>query len=266
MAVLGAAAMLALGGVGVYAEHEHSAARDLTTQNVRMSAELASTRGELEQLTAKVNTLVARSEAPAPAAQAQTHPTSSKAATHTKRAEDPRWKKMQSQLDAQGRAIDETRDDLSNTRTELTGSIARTHDELVLLQKKGERNYYEFDIQKSKQYSHQGPIGVRLKKANTKHDYADLDLMLDDRSVTQKHVNIYQPVMFYSPDAPQPMEIVINSITKDHIHGYISAPKYRNSELATMQSASAATPTSAPASSAATAAPQPVRQKLPPPQ
>jgi septal ring factor EnvC (AmiA/AmiB activator) len=53
-------------------------------------------------------------------------------------------RKIQSQLDQQGKAIAEncsqlesTRGDLNNTRTELTGSIARIHDELVLLQKKG---------------------------------------------------------------------------------------------------------------------------------
>ncbi len=113
------------------------------------------------------------------------------------------------------------------------------------LQKKGERNYYEFDIAKSKQFNFEGPMGVRLRKANLKHDYADLELMLDDRSLSQKHVNIYQPVMFYTPDTPQPIELVINSITKDHIRGYVSSPKYRQSELAAMQTANAAAATTA---------------------
>jgi hypothetical protein len=43
--------------------------------------------------------------------------------------------------------------------------------------------------------------------------------------------------MFYTPDSPQPVEVVINDISKDHIHGYVSAPKYRQSELASMSSA-----------------------------
>ena len=79
---------------------------------------------------------------------------------------------MQSQLDAQNKAIEDTRSqlantqgDLNNTRTELTGSIAHTHDELVLLQKKGERNYYEFDFDKTKQFQHHGPFGVRLEES-----------------------------------------------------------------------------------------------------
>jgi hypothetical protein len=178
---------------------------------------------------------------------------------------------MQSQLDAQNRAIEDTRSqitstqgDLNNTRTELTGSIARTHDELLLLRKKGERNYYEFDIAKSKQFQHDGPFDVRLRKANTKHQYADLELLVDDRNLSQKHVNLYQPVMFYTPDNPQPVELVINSITKDHIRGYVSAPRYRQSELASMSNTNANT--NAGNVQADNTAVTPARQKLPPPQ
>jgi len=270
MAGLGASAMLALGGLGVYADHQHNVATDLAAQNQQMSAALSSNRNQIEELNGKVNALVANAQAQAvpalaPARAAYSAP---KAVVHRKAAEDSRLKKLQSQVDAQGKAIDDTRnqlagtrDDLSNTRTELTGSIARTHDEIVMLQKKGERNYYEFDVAKSKQFNFQGPVGVRLRKANVKHDYADLELMLDDRSLSQKHVNIYQPVMFYMPDTPQPIELVINSISKDHIHGYVSAPKYRQSELAAMQTASAGSATAvSPAS--APGAPTQVRQKL----
>jgi hypothetical protein len=101
----------------------------------------------------------------------------------------------------------------------------------VVLEKKGERSYFEFDLNKSKSFQRTGPLSVSLRKANEKHQYADLDLIVADRTVTQKHVNLDQPVMFYQNDNGRPIEIVINSITKNHIHGYISAPKYRQSEL-----------------------------------
>ena len=104
----------------------------------------------------------------------------------------------------------------------------------MLLQKKGERNYAEFDISKSKEFKRAGSVELRLKKANSKHQYADLELMVNDRNLSQKHVNLFQPVMFYMPDSPQPVEIVINDIGKDHIHGYVSTSKYRQSELASM--------------------------------
>ena len=134
------------------------------------------------------------------------------------------------------------------------------------MEKKGERNYYEFDINKSKQFQNNGPLGIRLKKANDKHQYADLELMVDDRNLSQKHVNLYQPVMFYTPDSPQPVQLVINSVSKNHIHGYVSAPKYSQSELATMTNANTKAGTTG-----ATQAPTnvtaltPPRQKLPMP-
>jgi uncharacterized phage infection (PIP) family protein YhgE len=266
--VLVAGAML-----GGYAFHEHRVAQNLVAENQQTGAQLATTRSQVDDLTTKVNALAA--QAAQAQAQAQAAPAPNPAVRHMTAAhhssQPSRLQKMQSQLDAQNKAIEDTQSqiastqgDLNNTRTELTGSIARTHDELVLLEKKGERNYYEFDIDKSKQFQHNGPFGVRLRKANAKHQYADLELMVDDRNLSQKHVNLYQPVMFYTPDNPQPVELVINKITKDHIHGYVSAPRYRQSELASMSNANANT--NAGNGQADNTAVTPARQKLPPPQ
>ncbi|HEX4758829.1 MAG TPA: hypothetical protein VH308_12635 [Terracidiphilus sp.] len=241
------AAIVVLGGtLGGYAIHEHSAAQNLAAQNVQANAALTATQHQLSDLTAKVNMLATRNqEQAAPSAPvARTASTGRRPAAARRLREDPRFKKLQAQLDAQGKAIDDTRNDLAgtrgdlvSTRTELSGSIAHTHNELVLLQKKGERNYAEFDIQRSRDFRRAGPLEIRLKKANSKHQYADLEMMVNDRNLSQKHVNLLQPVMFYTPDSPQPVEIVINDIGKDHIHGYVSAPKYRQSELASMSSA-----------------------------
>ena len=90
--------------------------------------------------------------------------------------------------------------------------------------------------------------------------------MVDDRNLSQKHVNLYQPVMFYTPDSPQPVEVVINDISKDHIHGYASAPKYSQSELTSMSNAGAnATPGSIQGATNSNEQPSP-RRKLPSPQ
>lgn len=268
IAAYAAAAVLGC-SLGGYAIHEHHSAQNLAAKNDQTTAQLTETRHELVDLTSKVNMLVAKSETqPAlEAAPAAAQPATKIRPSAAHRREDPRYKKLQSQLDAQGKAIEETRNaiastqgDLVNTRTELTGSIARTHDELVVLQRRGERNYFEFDLQKSKEYTRKGPVSLCLRKANTKRQYADLQLIVDDRTLQQKHVNLYQPVMFYTPDTPQPLEIVINEVSKDHIHGYISAPKYRQSELATMAAAST-NPDAAPVANQATAQP-PARKRL----
>jgi hypothetical protein len=239
------AGALAVGGVlSGYAIHEHNTAQKLAADNVQTTAALTQTQHQVGDLTAKVNELVSLNQAQH-AARAAAKPAAGTRSGATRRPkEDPRFKKLQSQLDEQGKAIEQTRNDLVgtqgdlvNTRTELSGSIAHTHDELVVLQKRGERNYAEFDISKSKEFKHTGPLAIRLKKANDKHQYADLELLVDDRNLSQKHVNLYQPLMFSTPDNAQPVEIVINSISKDHIHGYVAASKYKQSELTSMASA-----------------------------
>ena len=244
-----AAVMCGALGIG-YAVHERNSAQNLATQNQQLSAQLNATHTQLDALVAKVDELASNTEAkpaetrpapakPSPRAVNAGSGASRRPVVRRSSANDERFGKLQTQLDAQGKAIDaqnkaigDTRSDLASARTELGGSIAKTHDELVLLEKKGERNFYEFDLNKSKDYMRKGPLSVSLRKANEKHQYADLQLIVEDRTLQQKHVNLFQPAMFYAPDSPQPMELVINQITKNHIHGYISAPKYKQSELA----------------------------------
>ena len=256
-----AAIALTIVGFGGYAIHEHSVAAKAIDQNAAISASLKNTNAQIEQLTAKLNDLSAPKPAaaePAPVVVAKAKP-SARARRHVAaqrvHRDDPRWKKVQSQLDEQNKAIASTQQDLSNARTELQGSIAKTHGELVVLQKKGERRYYEFDIQKSKQFIPTGNMSVKLRKSNVKHQFADLDLLVDDRVVTKKHVNLYEPTMFFTGDNEQPIQVVINSITKDHIHGYVSEPKYQKSELAAMQQDSE--------QQSVSSTPQKERQRLP---
>jgi hypothetical protein len=239
------AAVLAVGGAGAYSVHEHGVAKSAQDQNAAILASLQSTSAQVQQLTAKLNDLsVPKPEPEVRAARPVVRKTSAHRATGSAvrhRADDPRWNKVQAQLDEQGKAIESTRSDIASTRndlttakTELGDSIARTHGELVVLQRKGERNYFEFDLSKSKQFASKGSIGVRLRKANVKHQFADLELLVDDRSLTKKHVNIFEPAMFYSADSEHPIEVVIQLITKDHIRGYVSEPKYRRNELTAM--------------------------------
>lgn len=260
---IGVAAVLAVAGFG-YAVHERHAAQDLSARNQQVTSELASTRGELTDLTAKVNQIEQQSAAQQAAQlaaqqQAQKPIVHRIGKTHPARVADARWKKMQSQLDEQSKEIAETRGDLASAKTELGGSIARTHGELVVLEKKGQRNYYEFDLSKDKQFKREGPVGVSLRKANVKHQYADLQLMVEDRSLTQKHVNLLQPVMFYQADGDAPIEVVVNDISKDHIHGYVSAPMYRRSELAAMSNSG--TDTASGTDESATTDTQPTQRK-----
>jgi hypothetical protein len=255
----GGAIALALGVLIVlaYGLHERSVAARLSQQNLAASAQLQDARAQIGALTSKLDSATEAQPAVRrvlPAASEPRHAVVTRATVRQPKP-DPRWKKVQAQLDAQGKEIQATRQEIASTRSDLEGSIARTHEELVVLQKKGERNYYEFDLDKSKNFHSAGPVGVSLRKANTKHQYADLELLVDDRQLSKKHLNLYEPVIFYPSEERQPVELVINGISKNHIHGYISAAKYKASELAL---SSAPSPTAISAQEAAAKA----RRKL----
>jgi len=223
-----------------YGLHEDRVAESLAAQNEQERASLNATRSQVDRLTTTVNTLASRPELPlTPAADTTiVHRT----ATARPPIEGSSLKHLQLPINTQRKVIEQkpgdlsTHNDLRSAPTELTRSIARTQDELAISQAEGNRSYYEFDIDKSKQFQKEGPLGIRLKKASTKQHYADLELMFENQSLSQKHVNLYQPVMFYRLDTLQPVELVISNISKDHIHGYVRVREYARSELASRSS------------------------------
>lgn len=230
---------LTVAGLLGYAVHQHYQITRLTAENDLMVSTLKDTRAQVLALNNKLDSLATAASEKAETAKLQPNAVKARKIRVRRSAADPRFKRLQTQLDAQGRAIESTRDELSSARTELAGGIARTHEEVVALQKKGERNYVEFDLDKSKQFQRTGPVAISLRKANTKHMYADLEIRVEDAQVSQKHVNLFQPVMFYTSDDRRPVELVINNIRKNHIHGYISAPKYSAAELTAQTSGNA---------------------------
>lgn len=164
---------------------------------------------------------------------------------------DKRYAQLKSQLDEQEKQLKETQDEvaknrsdlegtINSTRDELNGSIARTHEELVALEKRGERSYFEFDLSKSKQFQRFGPLTLSLRKADTKHKNYDLAMIVDDNELTKKKVNLYEPIWIHTENGAQPVQVVVNRIEKNLVHGYVSAPKYKQSELAAMGSSTPA--------------------------
>jgi hypothetical protein len=190
-------------------------------------------------------------------------------AAKRKPAVDKRYVELKTQLDDQQKQLKETQDEvaknradlegsISSTRDELNGSIAKTHDELVLLEKRGERAYYEFDLPKSKDFQRVGPMSISLRKTDTKHKSYDLALLVDDNELSKKKVNLYEPVWIHLEAGGQPVQVVVNRIEKNTVHGYVSAPKYKQSELATLNppNPSPASPTPANNTQPAQPAPQ----------
>jgi len=255
-AVLVVLACVAIGSLAFVA-HERGAVNQMTAQNAAMSTALDQTRSQLQEVTTRLSQLSEAQQAAEAARASQRAASQRRGTARVVRRDDPRWKQVQDELAEHQKAIESTQSDLAGAKTELSGSIARTHEELVALARKGERNYYEFDLNKSKQFSREGPISVSLRKANTKHVYADLELLVDDAQLTKKHVNVFEPVMFYTSESKQPVELVINQVGKDHIHGYISTAKYKASDLPALSGL-----TDNPNSTAATASSSPDTPQL----
>lgn len=261
---VGAAALIAIAGLIalVSAHSQRATVAQLTADKSDMSAKISTLQDQLNTATQKLNDVAAeqaveqaKEQAAAQAAQAAktARAATAKKAVARKPVVDPRWKQMQDRLDAQQKqldtnasAINQARSDLegniSSTRDELNGSIAKNHEELVALEQRGERNYYEFDITKAKGFQRTGPISVSLRKTDPKHEHYDLALMVDDSQLQKKNVDLYEPIVLRDSDNPQPVEIVVNKIDKNHIHGYVSASKYTQAQLTP-----AATSASAPA-------------------
>ncbi len=117
--------------------------------------------------------------------------------------------------------LESVKGDLSNTNS----VIARNHDELVQLEHKGDRNYYEFTLTKG-QKKPVGTVSLELKKTDSKKSKFTLNIYADDKTYEKKDRNVNEPLQFYSGKDPQLYEIVVNTISnKNQISGYLSTPK-----------------------------------------
>ena len=154
--------------------------------------------------------------------------------------------------------IEATKTDLETTKSKLeratgdmgvmSGLIAHNRDDLDELKRRGDRNYYEFKVTKSKTPQRVGPVQVTLNKSDQKKGKYTMTVFVDDRSIEKKDKTAGEPVQFYLKGAARmaPYEIVVFDVGKNDINGYLSTPKDAGSGAA----APAATP------AAATAKPQ----------
>jgi hypothetical protein len=121
--------------------------------------------------------------------------------------------------------LQETKDALTGAKGELSGAIARTHDELVALAHRTDRDYFEFNLQRRHDRKKIGNIMIELLKTNRKQNLYTIDLFFDDKRTQRKDQALDQPVYFYVQGAPTALELVVNKLDKDRVSGYISAPK-----------------------------------------
>ena len=68
-------------------------------------------------------------------------------------------------------------------------------------------------------------ISLRLDKSDPKKNKFTVVVLADDKNTEKKDRNINEPLQFYV--AKSLYELVVNSVGKDQISGYLSTPKYQ---------------------------------------
>lgn len=149
---------------------------------------------------------------------------------------------IQEATSANTASISEVKTEITETKSELdktvatlksvtgdlgvqSGLIATNARELAALKALGDRNYFEFNLGKTRQPQKVGDIAIKLKKTDTKRNRFTIDVLADDKTVEKKDKNLNEPLQFYVARARQPYELVINQIQRDRIIGYLATPK-----------------------------------------
>lgn len=159
------------------------------------------------------------------------------------------------EVGGQKKDLESTKNDLEVTKGKLervtgdegvmSGLIARNHDDLEELKRRGDRNYYEFTLTKSKRAEKVGPVQITLTKTDPKKSKYTMALLVDDRNIEKKDKTAGEPVQFYVKGASRmaPYEIVVFDVGKNQATGYLSTPKDAGTNAAPAAAPPAAAPT-----------------------
>ncbi len=133
--------------------------------------------------------------------------------------------------------IEATRSDLEATKGKLerslgdmnvmSGLIAHNRDDLDELRRRGDRNYYEFTLQRSKNAQRVGPVQMSLSRVDQKKSKYTMTVFVDDRAIEKKDRTSGEPVQFYVKGSSRmaPYEIVVFDVGRNQINGYLATPK-----------------------------------------
>lgn len=121
--------------------------------------------------------------------------------------------------------LETTNSNLTMARGEFGTLIAKNHDEIEELRRMGDRDYYEFTIDKKNTREKVGDMMVELRGVNAKKNLFTVSLYVDDSRYDKKNRSANEPIYFFTHGSRAPLEFVVNQIGKDKITGYLSVPK-----------------------------------------
>ena len=125
-----------------------------------------------------------------------------------------------------------TQNDLKMARSELGTLIARNHEDIDQLRRLGERDYIEFTIDAKNKPQKVGAFVVELKGTNPTKKRFNVALIVDDSRIEKKNLPIDEPIFFHQGNDRRPLELVVNTVGKDKVTGYISVPKAAGAQSA----------------------------------
>jgi chromosome segregation ATPase len=132
--------------------------------------------------------------------------------------------------------LETTKNSLNMMHGEFGTLIATNHDQIEELRRLGERDYYEFTINKKNTREKVGNVMVELRGTNTKKNQYNVTIFVDDQSHVKKGLTANEPLYLFESGARSPLEFVVNQVSKDKIVGYLSAPKANPTQAATTNS------------------------------
>ncbi|HXN96822.1 MAG TPA: hypothetical protein VN879_20110 [Candidatus Acidoferrales bacterium] len=121
--------------------------------------------------------------------------------------------------------LDATKNSIQMARSEMGTLIARNHDEIDQLRRMGQRDYFEFTVQRKGGATKVGSIQIQLKDTNTKKNRYTINVLADDNSFEKKDRSVNEPIFFYTGGTRAAIELVVNKVTKSTATGYLSVPK-----------------------------------------
>jgi chromosome segregation ATPase len=125
-------------------------------------------------------------------------------------------------------SLDATIAKLQNTIGDLgvqSGLIANTRSDLEALKHRGDRQYYEFTLLKGAKPQAISTVSLQLKKTDPKHGKYTVNVTSDDKTIEKKDRNQSEPVQFYTGRDHMLYELVVWTVDKNKITGYLSTPK-----------------------------------------
>ena len=217
---------------------QHEAQADTTNAGLQsdlsvVTKRLRLTQGDLKKAREEAETI--RTEAQEKIAEVDGNVTNVKTELATKASSDE-VKGVDGKVDGVRSDLSGTQSDLKMARSELGTLIARNHEDVEQLRRLGERDYIEFTIDAKNKPQKVGSFMVELRGTNPKQKRYNVSLIVDDVRIEKKNLPADEPIFFHQGNDRRPMELVVNTVSKDKVTGYISVPKAAGAQTASSAS------------------------------